>query len=319
MPLCFAMGPRRPGSGGVGFCAWICARVWSWRWCFREGFAGLVGVELEVVVQFLEQKDFATTVNRTLDVLQVFGGAGALRHAVFFHDKRRVSFGVETLYVLFGGCQQRCKLRMRVDDLPAAFHTRPPHWPSHRKGRPSPCLRPFPLTLVVASCFCSQSGAVRLCGGRCLCLFSSKQAALSSVENGGLLGSHTIHQQQSGRRIHIMQGFAMFVGKKAEKNQRRLPIPGRHRTVKYRVQIQLEGACFASSPGRGNSTATRGAALAGLKGRLALASVRQLTVASGAGLCVSASTPHQRGFAPTEGSVTASWLLSSLRRADQCQ
>ncbi len=59
------------------------------------------------------------------------------------------------------------------------------------------------LTLVAASCFCSNSGAVRRCGGRGLSL-SVKQAALSMLENGGLLGSHTtsIHRQQSGRRIH---------------------------------------------------------------------------------------------------------------------
>ena len=223
--------------------------------------------------------------------------------------------------MLFGGCQQRCKLRMRADDSPAAFHTRPPHWSSRRKGRPSPCLRPLSLTLVVTACFSSNSGAVRLCGGRCLSL-SVEQAALSNLENGGLLGSHTIHRQavQAPHSYHATRLCNVCVKKSREKpkapaNPRQAPY-SKVLCTEYSLRVLV---AVAIPPGRGNSTATRGAALAGLTGLLAVASVRQLTVASGAGLCVSASTPHQRGFASKEGSVTASWLLSSLRCVDQCQ
>jgi hypothetical protein len=61
-------------------------------------------VEFEVVVQFLEQNDLTTSVDWTLDVLGVFGRASGLRNHVFVHDKRRVPFGVECFYVLWGPC-----------------------------------------------------------------------------------------------------------------------------------------------------------------------------------------------------------------------
>ncbi len=171
--------------------------------------------------------------------------------------------------MLFGGCQQRCKLRMRADDSPAAFHTRPPHWSSRRKGRPSPCLRPLSLTLVVTACFSSNSGAVRLCGGRCLSL-SVEQAALSNLENGGLLGSHTIHRRavQAPHSYHATRLCNVCVKKSREKpkapaNPRQAPY-SKVLCTEYSLRVLV---AVAIPPGRGNSTAaTRGAALAGLTG-----------------------------------------------------
>lgn len=51
----------------------------------------------------MEQKEFTTGVNRTLNVVEVFGSPssfGALRHAVFLHDQGRIAFCVEVFYVL---------------------------------------------------------------------------------------------------------------------------------------------------------------------------------------------------------------------------
>lgn len=68
-----------------------------------------VGVELEVVVQLLEQKELAAVLDRALCVLGVLNGLRVAAGGVFYRDKWRVSLRVESFDVLcVGACQLMC-------------------------------------------------------------------------------------------------------------------------------------------------------------------------------------------------------------------
>jgi hypothetical protein len=94
VPFSLAMGPRRPRGGGHG----VFGRLQN---CLALEVVGrFFGVELKMIVQFVDSEEFTTPIKRTLDVLRVFGWPGFIQHTVFFYNKRRLSFGVQSLDVL---------------------------------------------------------------------------------------------------------------------------------------------------------------------------------------------------------------------------
>ena len=97
MPLCFAMGPRRPKLGGLGF--GFRTLIWF------QVVAGFFRVQLEMVVEFWELEQLGTTFNGALDILAILGRDGARGGVVSFYDKLRVPLCVECFYVL-RGCER---------------------------------------------------------------------------------------------------------------------------------------------------------------------------------------------------------------------
>jgi len=69
-----------------------------------------------VVVQFLEDEDLTTTVNRTLNVVHVcvFSSPGNFRRVVVFDNKWRVPLGVETFDVLKSVSNPRSRVSANV-------------------------------------------------------------------------------------------------------------------------------------------------------------------------------------------------------------
>lgn len=178
----------------------------------------------------MQEEDLTTSVNRTLDVLEIVGSPGrfwALRHVAFFHDKRRVAFGVETLYVLevlsvnpSGRWLPQTERRSDTRHSPAAFHTRPPRFSSRKMGKPWPCLRPSffdtrPHFFVVVAV------GVGVLAARAFVCRASR--VLSP------------HHRQAGQHIHsISKAEKIFVSGIKQKNQ--------DDWVRVSVSVQHEGA-----------------------------------------------------------------------------
>ena len=67
-----------------------------------RGGAGLLGVQLDVVIHLVEQQHFSATIHRALDVVDVFVCAGWIRRGriMFFDGEWRVPFGMQGFHVL---------------------------------------------------------------------------------------------------------------------------------------------------------------------------------------------------------------------------
>lgn len=107
-PLFLSASPRLSGSRGRRGAS-LCLLGGRRRW--RRGvlrgvvtcLGRLLGVQLEVVIQLLEQKELAASLDRTLDVLQVLAGPGAAVGDVVFQGGWRLLFGMQCFQVLLNG------------------------------------------------------------------------------------------------------------------------------------------------------------------------------------------------------------------------